>query len=362
MINVLHISTPMSWRGGEQQLAYLAEELKEKVEQFFICRTGSEMELFCFENEFTCFSIPTSVLKIFENAALIKRICKNYKIDVIHTHDSKAHTLAFVASTLGNKTPIVVSRKVDFPIAQSYLSKKKYNSTNIARLIAVSEEVKNIVQKGIEKPEKITVIYDGVDTKWESGIKPDLYDRFEIERGKKIIGNVSALAPHKDYFTWVDTAEKLLSKRQDLHFLIIGLGPMQAKIAAYIKQKGLENAISMTGFIPNAKTLIAGFNVFFMSSETEGLGSSILDAFVRKVPVVATSAGGIPEIVKNEETGLLASPKDAQGLADAIERILADQVLREHIIRNAEQWVQNFDYRKMAAKTLEIYQNVRKSK
>ena len=359
-MNILHISTPSSWRGGEQQLAYLALELNDKLEeQLFLCTQGGAMEAFCFENELVAFPGSQGLLSLPTNAALLKRICRNYAIDIIHTHDSKAHTLAFYASITGNKTPIVVSRKVDFPVGKSWLSRKKYNHPLLKRIICVSEKIKEVTGASIENKSVLRVIYDGIETNIDlSTPKPDLHEIFDIPQEYAIVGNVAALAPHKDYFTWLDTAKLLKEQGQKIKFIAFGEGPTKEKIEAYITSLGLDEDVILAGFREDAKDLMRGFDVFFTSSETEGLGTSTLDAYVRQVPVVATAAGGIPEIVKDGQTGLLAPVKDPAALANAITRLLHDDQLRGQLINNATEWVKQFDKSMMAAKTLAEYEAV----
>jgi glycosyltransferase involved in cell wall biosynthesis len=96
-------------------------------------------------------------------------------------------------------------------------------------------------------------------------------------------------------------------------------------------------------------------DVMLITSETEGLGTAILDAFACKVPVVATAAGGIPEIVIHQQTGLLAAVADASGLADAVTNLLTDANLRNSLIAGATAHLQNFSREATAAKTLREY-------
>jgi glycosyltransferase involved in cell wall biosynthesis len=355
---ILHISTPLSWRGGEQQLAYLAHGLYEKqAEQTFICAESGAMHDYCLEHEWMFFPIRTGWGHTLSNALLISRICRNYKVDLIHTHDSGAHTLAFVSGLLGNVTPLVVSRKVDFPVGNSYMSRKKYNSPRIAAFICVSQQIAYILGQSVSDKSKINVVYDGIETQ-ASGQKPDLHALFQIPQDKKIIGNVAALAPHKDYFTWVDTADILLEKQSNLHFLVIGGGPVQAEIKNYISRKGLDNNITLTGFREDAKDILSGFDIFLNTSRTEGLGSSILDAFVRQVPVVATAAGGVPEIVISGLTGLLAPVADPPAIAEQVLALLNDPALGQRLVANALQFSNNFDKKVMVNETFQIYQQL----
>ncbi len=360
ILKILHLSTPYSWRGGEQQIAYLSTEMKAMgIEQVFLCAEAGALHEFAEAEGFTVFPFRPGFLSLGSDAALLKRICKNYQIDLLHVHDSKAHTVAFVAAVLGNKTPILLSRKVDFPIDTNFLSRKKYNSPAIKKIICISAKIKEILSLSIKDTSKLTVVYDGIDLESiEKLPKADLRTEFNIPSDVKIIGNIAALAPHKDYFTFVDTAEKILAQQPKTKFMIVGAGELESQIKNYVKRKNLQDHIIMTGFREDAKSLLKAFDVFLTSSKTEGLGSSTLDAFAAGIPVVATNAGGIPEIVKDEETGLLAPVKSSDELAKQVLRILNDAELWKLLINTASMWVRNFDKREMAKKTVEVYREV----
>ncbi len=355
-MNILLISTPQSWRGGEQQLAYLAEEFeKYGVNQYFICAEGGAVHDLCLEREYVSFGVKTGIMDMLANGLLIKRICRNYKIDFIYTNDSKAHTMAYVATLLGNKTPLIVSRRVDFPVGKTWFSRKKYNHPAIKAIICDSKAVMEITGRSIVNKSLLKLVYDGIETQLtppES--KPDLRAMFNLPDDCRIIANVAALAPHKDYFTFLDTVAILKMKRPELRFLMIGEGPQRTDIEAYVKAKEVEDVVTMTGFRKDAKDLIWGFDVFLITSETEGLGGSILDTFARHVPVVATAAGGIPEIVLHEKTGLLAPVKDPEKIAAQVERMLDDNTLRNNLVKQAGEFVKDFDFRVIAEETLDV--------
>jgi len=107
--------------------------------------------------------------------------------------------------------------------------------------------------------------------------------------------------------------------------------------------------------------LLPEFDLFLFTSKTEGLGSSILDAYACEVPVVTTNAGGIPEIVKHNVTGLLASPGDAQALAAECLRVISDKELRNLLVKNASELVLGFSKEVMGNSTFLVYSELEKS-
>lgn len=362
-MTIIHVSTPNSWRGGEQQLAYLAEELKKHgVKQVIICPGGSPLEAHCKEKGYE--TIPfkkKGMLKI----GLARIIAKSTKIAsqaLIHVHDSHAHTAAVMASAfLGNNAPIVLSRRVDFPVKKNIFSYWKYNHPSINRILCVSEKIKEITSKSIRDKSKLVTIHSGIDlSKFDNKApKNILREEYGIPLSTKIIGNVAALADHKDYYTFVDTAQIIIKENKiPCKFFIIGDGPLKDEIKSYIKHKGLENDVLMTGFRKDIPQILPGLDIFLITSKTEGLGTSVLDAFACKVLVIATKAGGIPEMVKHEETGMLSGVKDAEGLARNIQKILQDDELREELRKKAFLIVEKFKKENTARKTIEVYKDI----
>jgi glycosyltransferase involved in cell wall biosynthesis len=359
-MNILHISTPMSWRGGEQQLAYLAEQLEPHInKQVIACAKGGAFEEYARFAHLKTIELSAGILGLYSNSMMIKKLCKGQKIDLIHVHDSKAHTIAYLSAKLGNKVPIIVSRRVDFPVGKNALSRAKYNYPGIKNIICVSEKIKEITGRGIKDKSVLSVVYDGIDVEQLKQVKPlNLHKEFDLPDYYKIVGNIAALAPHKDYFTWVDTAEILVLQNKKIKFLIVGEGPLEEEIREYIQKKGLEDEIIMTGFRRDAKSILAALDVMLISSVTEGLGSSILDAFACGVPVVATAAGGIPEIVIHKQTGLLAPVKATERLAELVLKYIENPALRDTITANARKAAGHYTKHIMAMQTFDNYKSV----
>ena len=190
-----------------------------------------------------------------------------------------------------------------------------------------------------------------------AGARPDgrLRREYAVPPGVPIIGSVAALAGHKDHFTFVDTAARLLADGLDARFVAIGDGPLRAEIAAYVRGKGLEHRVFLAGFREDLTSILPELDLFLFTSKEEGLGSSILDAYLCRVPVVATAAGGVPEIVADGETGLLAPIRDPAALAERVRRVLGDSALRARLVEGGARRVAELGVDRMAERTLAIY-------
>jgi glycosyltransferase involved in cell wall biosynthesis len=145
----------------------------------------------------------------------------------------------------------------------------------------------------------------------------------------------------------------------DTQILIFGEGDLRPALVRQIKRLGLEHHVRLVGFRPDILALLKGLDLFVMSSITEGLGTSILDAMAASKAVVATTAGGMPEAVEDGVTGLLVPPHNAPALAEAILRLLRDAPLRRRMGEAGLARVRaQFSVDRMIDETLAVYGRV----
>lgn len=270
--------------------------------------------------------------------------------DIIHTHTANAHTLAYYATIAGMTTPIVVSKRTDFKIK----TLRKFETSNIKAILCVSQKINDIVCDQITNKKIVHTVYSGIDTLRFEGKQNSLKELLDIDVNTPLIGNSSAIADQKDYYTFIRVAKRL----PHLNFVIIGSGPLEKKIKDYSALQETTN-VYFTGFLDNIQEYLKSLDLFLITSKTEGLGTSILDAMVCKVPVVATRAGGIPEIAIDKETGLLGSIGDDDKLSELVSEVLSNPSLASSLTLNAFTNVQNnFSKQSTATKTLALYRNI----
>jgi len=361
MTKILHVSGATTWRGGEQQAVYLIEELAKKT---FCQMLFAPVNAPIFERIQTegieKQAYPKKRAVSLSMAIRLRKLCRQFKPDIIHCHDSHAHTLSYTSALIGNKTPIVISRRVDFPVSPSLFSKAKYNSNAIAAYICVSKAIKDVLSISIKEKKKIHLVYSGINlNRFENKENTNiLRNEFNIPIKNHIIANIAAIAPHKDYYTFVDTAQILLSSGFPATFLIIGDGPEAEHINNYVASKNLKENIVFTGFRNDIPEILPEIDCMLVTSKTEGLGTSIIDALSAGTPVVATQAGGIPEIITDHENGLLSPCQNPEHLSKNIETLFANQTLRNQLIENGKLRASEFSKENMARKTAAIYEAI----
>lgn len=361
-MKILFISTPLSWRGGEQQLLYLIDQLYLRGIEFgIVCPRESELFTVLKKRNYTCYPYKRKGLAKISLALFIARVAGKYKYQILHANDSHAHGGAITSSVFGCFIPVVLHRRVDFPVGRNWFSFKKYNASRIKAIICISEEVKRVILPSIRNKSKIHVIYSAIDPErfhLTNSSDFDLRKRFNIPANNKLVGMVAALAPHKDYVTFVETAEKVLRNYNDVTFLAIGEGECRQKIEKNIDTKNLNDKVILTGFIKDIDRVLPQLDCFLLTSETEGMGTSLLDAYSCLIPVVATNAGGIGEIVIDGKTGLLAPVRDSSTLAWHVIHVLKNKNIAFSLAKAGREQLNNFSIKGMTDKTISVYRKI----
>lgn len=359
---IIHVSTPVSWRGGEQQALYLIRELADRgIGQELITTNGSIFSERAREHCDVILSAKRRVLGFrlaWRIARRVRDLSGEYDV-VVHTHDSHGHGAAILAATLfACNAPIVVSRRVDFSVGSSWFSVFKYNHPSVRRILCVSDCVREIVAVHVKDTTKLFTVYDGVSLHIGTSRNGLLREMIGISSSTPLVVAVAALTPSKDVLTFVRVAAELRRRGSIAHFAIMGTGTEYSLICEELNTLNLHHCVHMLGFRSDVHQLLPDADVLLCTPLTEGLGSSILDAMVCNVAVVATNVGGIPEIVTHEFNGLLAQAQDVHRLADHVASILDNNDLRTSLIRNAHSVVQALNTHTMASRTLEHYRTV----
>lgn len=187
----------------------------------------------------------------------------------------------------------------------------------------------------------------------------NVHEEFWLPAGVSVVGNIAALVAHKGQKHLIDAAPLVIKQVPDTHFVILGEGELRPALERQIKEMHLEKHVLLPGFRSDVLSLLKAFDIFVMSSVTEGLGTSLLDAMAAARPIVATRAGGIPEVVIDEETGLLVPARDHERLANAIVRLLKDPGLRQRLAQAGSSRVRaEFSVDRMVDQTLALYRRL----
>jgi glycosyltransferase involved in cell wall biosynthesis len=357
---IFHLDDARTWRGGQQQVLYLHQGLLALGhDSRVICRRDS-----AFHERLTAEQLPHYAMPIAGGHDVFagRRIAGLVRADqgLLHAHTSHAHDLGLWASRLGGVRRFVVSRRVDFAVGRGLLGRRKYQSARVRRYLAISSAVeRELVAAGVESA-RIARVPSGVDFTRFDGIEADWRWResFGLAPGELLFGSVAALAPHKDQATLLRAFARFLEQGPSAQLVILGEGELRGELEALRAELGLVGRVHLPGFTDAVLPKLAAMDIFVLSSNEEGLGTSLLDAMALARPIVATAAGGIVDAVRDGQNGRLVPIADAPSFASAMRALQADAELRRRFGRNGQTIVREFDVLHTVEKTLEVYRAV----
>lgn len=356
-LRVVHVDTERGWRGGERQALWLAEGLQEAGHESVLAARPGE-PLFMRAVRGTVRVEPCAPrFEADPVAALrLRRMLATAHADVVHAHTAHAAGLSALA-TVGLRTRLVIARRVDFRLKGNLGTRWKY--ARAAAVIAVSGAVAAIVREGGVDARKVHVVPDATDVRRTvTPANAMVLRELGIGGAAPLVVQVAQLVAHKDPLTFVRAMADVRQRVPDVQALLVGDGPLRLRVESEIARLGLDGVVHVAGYRTDADQLLASADVATLSSREEGMGSVLLDASLFGLPIAATDAGGIPEIVQHERTGLLAPREDAQALGHAIARLLLDRGLARRLGDAARASAADFSVERMVERTVSVYRSV----
>jgi L-malate glycosyltransferase len=361
----LHVDTARTWRGGQNQVLLTVNGLRGMGHRAaLVAHPGGELLRRAAEGLELIPLAPRTEMDLTA-AWRFARVVKRLDPDIIHAHDPHGIAMASLAlslgaaSTKGGHVPaLVAARRVDFHLRGNSFSRWKHRQVDC--FIAASEAIRRmLVADGVPDEQTVTV-HEGIDVEHVVAAPPvNVHEAFWLPHDAPVVGNVAALVPHKGQRHLIEAAHLVVQELPDARFVILGEGELREHLERQVRDYHLEKHVLLPGFRTDVIGCIKGFDLFVMSSVSEGLGTSLLDAMACARPIVATRTGGIPEIVEDGVNGLLVEPRDHHAMAAAIVRMLKDAALRRQMGEAGLARVQErFTVERMLAGTLAVYERV----
>lgn len=252
--------------------------------------------------------------------ARLTRLIAAEGVRLVHTHSSVDAWVGGLAARL-SRVPVVRTRHVSLPIRRGF---NPVYSWLADRVITSAEAIRDLVVAAGAPPERVVAIPAGVDLEGftaprEAGAR----DRLGLTR--PVIGSVAMFRASKGHAHLLEAFGRVRGLHPRARLLLVGDGIRRPWVEALAREQGLGGAVTFTGFRSDVAELLGAMDCFVLAStRTEGVPQSLLQAFAARVPVVASRVGGIPEVVRDGETGLLVPPGDSEALARAILAVLAE--------------------------------------
>ncbi len=381
----LHVDLGRQWRGGQRQCLLLCARL---------ARSGAGVSLVCrprtplwhqarVENLLPESLNPVTDLDPFAVTRLLG-LLRKVRPHIAAAHE--AHGLAMLAAALrlwprnaGPPPALVYHRRVDVPLGKNPLARWKFE--RVVCFICVSERIAQILRAGGVAEERIAVVHSGtrgvagaqgaLDTAQPRApagggaqplsVRAAVREELGIGPETVVLGTVGGLIAHKGHAVLIDALGVLRASGRsgEIQLLVVGDGPLHGPLEQRARSRGLGRTARFLGERNDVELLMAAMDIYVHPSLTEGLGSSIADAFSAGVPVIASRAGGIPEMVRHGETGWLVPPGDANALADTIAHALDHPEMMLAMAGRARALHETeLTDEAMARKTLAVYQSI----
>lgn len=359
-MRIVHLNTERTWRGGESQVFNLmrgSRDLGHDVEA--VTLPASALMRRCRDDSLRVMELSMRSDADLLAAFRLARYLKRHPCDVLHAQTARAHSIGLLTRMMGARARLVVSRRLDFPIKRSPLNLWKYRSPLVDGYIAVAGVIRDILVEAGVDPGRVTVINSSIDLARFTGAgdhRALVRQELALPPDAPVVGNVAALAWHKGQKDLIEAMPKVLEVLPAARLVIVGGGPEEEALRRHAAEIGMEEKVVFTGVRRDVPRLLTAFDVFCMPSYFEGLCNSVLEAFAMRLPVVATRAGGLPEIVEDGRTGLLAPAHDPAALAAALVRSLTDRELAARLGETGHRLVhERFGVDRMVEKTVALY-------
>ncbi|MGY5851067.1 glycosyltransferase [Salegentibacter sp. F14] len=326
-IKVLHIIKSLG-RGGAEMLLPETLKLHNKEDldfHYIYFLPWKDQMVGAIEDaagKVTCFEAKDNIWLLLQYKRIIG-YCKEHKIDIIHCHLPWA---GFVGRLVHKKTGIPViytehNMQERYHIATKSINKISFNFQSLA--LGVSQDVTNSIKKNIQPKIPVRTILNGVNTEsFQKTDNSEIRRELGISKDAIVIGNVAVFRFQKRLVEWLRIMKKIRERNPNVYGIIVGAGPLEEEVKKEWSELQLEKFVFFPGLKTDVKPYFGAMDIFMMSSSFEGLPIALLEAMSMECAVVSTDAGGIKEVVRNKEDGLVVSVDDWQELSVKVQSLI----------------------------------------
>lgn len=356
----MHLIESLEFGGAEKVVVHLANKLSAN-NQVSICLTKRDGELISELNkDIKVFSLNSPEGNDYSLPSKINKLLKENNVDILNSHDwgvfiesalaiRKSRNVKFVHTVHGPYTNYSEGLKSKIKIKLRHIA-EKYLSRYVYKIITVSDSIKEYIICDIKiNKDIIETIHNGID---------DISNNIIKETDNKIkLVTVGRLAKVKNYKLLLNALKKVLETTSNFHLTIVGDGPEKNELTKHCDFIGLNKYVSFLGFRRDIKNILTKNDVFVMSSSYEGISIALLESMSLSMPSIATSVGGLPESILNNETGFLVPSDDAVSYAEKVVKLIENKALIPLMGRNArELFLEEFHSDVVLSKYRKLYQ------
>ena len=357
-MKVLYVDLEREWRGGQSQALFTVRGLRERSHDAHLVTVRDSPLARRAETAGIPIHAVGSKARRIGAALLLRRMLAKKEYAILHANEPHALTAAWMAGA-AKRVPMVMSRRVAYPLQKGSLARARYFSA--ARIVAISQFVaKSVLNSGVT-PEKVEIVYEGVEipTLPTAKARRVARQRWKVSESEILFGCVGYLLPEKGQEIAVRAMAIVRQKFPEARLLLAGDGPCRAGLERLVRELNLRDAAIFAGFIADVPQVYAALDAFVFPSLAEPLGTSLLAAMAWGLPVVAVASGGVPEYVEDGQTGLLTASPNTELLSEGMIRLLSERPLRERLGQEARRTIEErFSAARMVENTIRVYEKV----
>jgi L-malate glycosyltransferase len=300
---------------------------------------------------------PSGMLAVLKLARFLRREC----IQIMHAHDLWSNLVGMTAAKLA-RVPVTITSQRDLSHDAWYGTYRRrvlrYLQGHSSMVLTNAKAIRDgLIAQDRLAPQKVCVIYNGVDIDIFRSVAPSREWLFPGSVGKKLIvlvGNMNSDV--KGHPVLIAAAAEVVKSHPEAQFLLAGDGPMRADFEAQAEAAGVNRNVLFLGRRSDVPQILASCDIAVSASLAEGMPNAVLEYLASGLPVVATALGGNLEVVQNGVTGLLIPPNDSDALAAALTRLLRDSEFATRLAKAGREYVaSNFSFERLVVEIDRLY-------
>jgi len=375
-LKIAQVITRMDWGGAPDIVRILCEYLESSVEIKLIIGPSDHLteqtRLFLQKFKENVIIVPhlkRDINPLWDLLAFIKLflIFKKEKFDIVHTHTTKAGFLGRIAGWLAGIPTIIYMPHghvfygyFGLLMSKIAITLERFVAYLTSKVMVMTElEKRDLIAFNITTPDKIIVINSGLELENYKEVVVDVQsikDELHIEEDVSVIGMIGRLEPVKGPGYLIEAARMVIEQLPRVKFLVVGDGSLRNDLESQCEELGVLNEFIFTGWKEDVHSILSILDILVLPSINEAVGRVLIEAGACGIPVVATHVGGVPEIVRDDQTGILVPPRSPEALAQAIIDLITNEHRRRQMGIAAEDWIDDkFSAYRMVEKVSNSY-------
>jgi glycosyltransferase involved in cell wall biosynthesis len=357
-VKPLLVDLETAWRGGQNQALLLLKGLRERGHQpELVAATRSALGQRAQAAAVPVHYVSRGFFRL-PAAQKVRQLIATGRFHLVHANEAHAVSAAWLAGA-HNRVPLVISRRVGYPIGKSRIAHARYEAA--IRIVANSKWVADQAAASGVPREKITVIYEGAEipSRFTPQQRQAARARWKIPADTPLLGCVGVLLADKGQDWLIRAHAEVRKEFPNAKLLLAGDGPTRPQLEYLAGELNLTGSVIFAGFVTDVESVYAALDVFLLPSLFEALNNSLLAAMAYEIPSICFDRGALSEIIEDGQSGLLVEAANTSAVHSAITKILRDPAAAKKMAEAGRQRIaQNFSAQKMIDASLRLYESL----